>query len=137
MEIYLVKQDDNSFKVAHDSDYEKIQKIPIGKQVLCKVTQPRNLAFHNKFMALIRMVYENQEHYNNFDHLRKDLIIGAGFYDEHVSFDGEVVREAKSVSFGKMSEFEFKELYNRVLDQIVLHFHFDNDLIMKNVNNYM
>ena len=82
------------------------------------------------------MVYTNQDHYKNMDHLRRDLIISAGFYEERYSFDGEQIREAKSISFGSMDEDEFQELYNRVLDEIVTHFHFDKDDILQNVEQY-
>lgn len=136
MELYLVKQGDNTFKVAHDSDYEKLKKIKIGKSVLCKITQPRNIKFHNKFFALINMIYQNQEHYNNIEHLRKDLIKSAGFYEEHISIYGEVIQEAKSISFGSMDEAEFKDLYDRVLDEIVKHFNFEKELILENVERY-
>ena len=136
MKVYLVKQGDNSFKVAHNSDYESIKKIKLGKTVLCEITQPRNIGFHNKFFALINMVYNNQEHYNNSEQLRKDLIISAGFYDTHVTVWGEEVQTAKSISFGSMKEDEFKELYNRVLDEIIKHFHFEKQLILDNVEQY-
>lgn len=136
MEIFLVKGDDNRFTVAYDSDFEKIYKIKVGKIIKCEITQPRNLRLHNKFMALIRMVYNNQDHYKNFDQLRKDLIKSAGFYDEHVSFDGEVTREAKSISFGSMKEDEFQNLYSRVMDEIVTHFNFNKEDIINNVQQH-
>lgn len=136
MEIYLIKQGDNSFKVAHESDYEKLKKIKIGKTVLCKITQKRNIKFHNKFFALINLVYQNQEHYNNIDHLRKDLIINAGFYAERTTFDGQIIQDAKSISFSKMNQEEFNELYNRVIDVIVKEFGFEKELIIDNINKY-
>jgi len=114
-----VKGLDNRFTVAHNSDYDKLKKIKPNKMVLCKITQPRNLIFHKKFMALIQMVFQNQEHYNNFDKLRKDLIVDAGFFDEHTSIWGEIKQEAKSISFASMGEAEFQELYDRVVDSIV------------------
>lgn len=136
MDINLVKQEDNSFIVAYQTDYDKIKKIKVGKVIACKITQPRNLRLHNKFMALIRMVYNNQEHYVNFDHLRKDLTIAAGFYDIRYSFDGEEIREAQSLKFGSMSEEVFQDLYSKVIDEIVKHFHFDKDLIKQNVKQF-
>lgn len=136
MEIFLVKGDDNRFTVAYDTDYEKIYKLKTGKVLKCKITQPRNLRLHNKFMALVRMVYNNQEHYNNFDHLRKDLIKSAGFYEERVSFDGELTQEAKSISFTGMEEHEFQDLYSKVIDVIVQYFNFDKEDILINVQQY-
>ncbi len=136
MELYLVKQLDNSFKVAYDSDYEKLKKIKALKMVKCEITQPRNIGYHRKFFALINMVYQNQERYNNLDNLRKDLIIEAGFYNEHIDLQGVVQQDAKSISFSKMKEDEFDELFNRVLDQIVNHFHFDKQAILDNIEQH-
>ena len=136
MKLYLVKQLNNSFKVAHNSDYDKMKKLKAGEIYECEVKQPRNLRFHRKFFALINMVYENQEQYSNPERLRKDLIISAGFYDEWFDLEGVQQREAKSISFGSMSEYEFGELYSRVLDVIVQHFNFDRQDIIDNVEQY-
>lgn len=136
MEIYLVKQLDNSFKVAYDSDYEKLKKIKAMKMVKCTITQPRNIGFHRKFFALIKMVYQNQEHYNNSDDLRADLIVSAGFYEKRVTFFGEEILKPKSISFASMKQDEFDELYSAVLDEIVKHFHFDKQAIIDNIEQY-
>jgi len=136
MEIYLVKQLDNTFKVAYDSDYENLKKIKPLAMIKCEISQPRNIKFHRKFFALIKMVYQNQERYNNIEHLRKDLIISAGFYDSRVNLYGEEINEAKSISFASMKQIEFDDLYNRVLDEIVKHFHFDKQLIIDNIEQY-
>ncbi len=136
MELYLVKQLDNSFKVAYDSDYEKLKKIKAGKMVMCKITNPRNIGFHRKFFALIKMIYQNQEHYNNSDDLRADLIVSAGFYEKRITFFGEEVLKPKSISFSSMKQEEFDDLYNRVLDEIVKHFHFGKQDIIDNVEQY-
>ena len=136
MELYLVKGIDNKFTVAYDSDYEKIKKIKPGKEVKCKITQPRNLGFHRKFMALVQMVFKNQEHYINFDDLRKDLIVSAGFTDKRISIWGEEIIEAKSISFAKMNEEGFQDLYDKVLNEIVKHFNFGEQEIIDNIEQY-
>lgn len=136
MKLYLVRQLNNSFKVAHNSDYEKAKKLKIGEVYQCEVKQPRNLKFHRKFFALIEMLYENQERYSDPERLRKDLIIAAGYYHEWFDLDGVQQREAKSISFSSMSEYEFGQLYSRVLDVIVEHFNFDRQDIIDNVEQY-
>ena len=136
MDLYLVKQLDNSFKVAYDSDYEKLKKIKAGNMVMCRITQPRNIGFHRKFFALIKMIYQNQEHYKNSDDLRADLIVSAGFYEKRTTFFGEEILKPKSISFSSMKQEEFDELYNRVLDEVVKHFHFGKQDIIDNVEQY-
>lgn len=136
MKINIVKQLDNSFKVAYDSDYEKLRKIKAGQIYEVEIKNQRNAKFHRKFFALINLVYQNQEFYNNIDRLRKDLIIASGHYTERVNYWGEIITEPHSIKFAKMSEEEFKKLYNDVLDTIVKHFNFDKQDIIDNVNRY-
>jgi hypothetical protein len=136
MELLLVKQFDNSFKVAYESDYEKLKKIKAGKTVKCKITMPRNVMFHRKFFALINMVYQNQERYNNIDDLREQLTIEAGYYKTVNNMQGEPQRKALSISFASMDEAQFTDYYSKVLDCIVLYFHFDKQLIIDNVEQH-
>ena len=136
MKIALIRQMNNSFIAAYDSDYDVVKKLKQGEVYFFEVKQERNIGFHRKFFALIKMIYENQDHYNNFDKLRKDLIISAGYYDEHTTIWGEVVQEAKSISFAKMSEDDFQKLYSDVLDEIVKHFNFEKELIIQNVEQF-
>lgn len=133
MDLVLIKQFDNSLKPAYDSDLEKLKKIKPGKPVKCKITQPRNIKFHRKFFALINLVYQNQEHYINVDHLRHDLIIASGYYTKRITMYGEEVTEAKSISFAKMSELEFSELYSAMLNSIEKYFHFDKEDVKREI----
>ena len=136
MELTLIKQFDNSFKLAYDSDLEKAKKLKPNSILKCKITRPRNVGFHRKYFALIEMIYQNQSHYKNRGHLRIDLQKSAGFYTERVTVYGEVIQEPTSISFSSMDEDEFQNLYSRVLDEIVTTFHFDKQDIIDNVNQY-
>ena len=136
MILYITKQLNNTLIAVDATDYEKIKKIKVGSIYQCEVKQPRNLGFHRKFFALINMVYENQEMYNNIDHLRKELIIEAGYYNERITLQGEVLKEARSISFAKMKQDDFNELYDRVVDVIVKYFHFEKKLIIDNIEQF-
>lgn len=133
MKIILIKQLNNSFKIAYSSDYEKAKKLKVGDEIEFEYKKPRNYKFHKKLFALLNLVYQNQEHYNNIDHLRTDLTIAAGFYDKRYSIHGEEIIEPKSISFASMDEIEFNEYYNRIIDQIVKYFHFDKQDILDNI----
>lgn len=136
MKITLVKQLNNTFKIAYDTDYEKAKKIKVGEPYEFEYRKPRNLKFHKKFFALMNLLFQNQELYNNLDHLRKDLTVESGYYDLRVNIHGEEIKEAKSISFASMSEDEFGEFYNAVLDTIVKYFNFDKQEITDNVEQY-
>jgi len=107
MKITLIKTLNGTFKLAYNSDYELAKKVPLNEPIVFEWSKPRNLKFHKKFFALLNMVYENQEQYNNIEHLRKDLTISAGYYDLRYNIEGVEVQEAKSISFAKMDDVEF------------------------------
>lgn len=134
--IALIKNDNNVFYLAHDSDYEEAKKIKAGEVYMFEFKKPRNYQFHKKFFALIKLVFDNQEHYRNMEHLRHDLTIRAGYYDIRYDMDGGEIQDPKSISFGSMDELEFNEFYNAVVDTIVKYFHFDKQDLIDNVAQY-
>lgn len=136
MKLLMSKQLNGQLKPCYDSDAELLKKIKAGDEVEITLTKPRNIKFHRKFFALINLVFQNQEIYNNPEHLRYDLTIEAGFYDVTYNWLGEEIKRAKSISFAKMEEPEFAELYNRFSDAIVRCFKFEKEDIEENINDF-
>jgi len=136
MKFTIVKQFNNTFKVAYDSDYDKMKRIKVGDFLQCEIKKPRNYMFHKKFFALLNMIFQNQERYNNIDHLRNDITIEAGYYTLRHNLEGKEVYEANSISFSKMNEETFGEYYSKCLDVIVKYFNFDKQSIIDNVEQY-
>ena len=107
---------------AHQSDLDAIKKLPTTP-VRCKITRPRNVAFHRKIFALWNYLYEiwtpdegNQVGEKSFTRFRHDLTILAGFYEQHVRLDGSTRVEAKSISFADMDADQFEELFSKMID---------------------
>ena len=136
MDLFLTKTLGGVLKPSFDSDYEKVKKLKVGEEYKCKITQPRNVKFHRKYFALINLVYQNQEKYNNSDDLRHDLTIASGYYRKSVDLQGNDVKKAKSISFAKMTEFEFGELYSATLDSIVKYFGFDREAMIEEIEQF-
>jgi hypothetical protein len=136
VKLTIVKQQDNSFKVAYDSDYETLKKFKVGDLLECEIRKPRNYKFHKKFFALLNLVYQNQETYNNIDDLREDLTVASGFYESRNNLQNEPVKKAKSISFAKMSEDDFGKFYNSIVDVIVKYFKFDKETIQENIEQF-
>jgi hypothetical protein len=63
------------------------------------------------------------------DDLRHELIKRAGFFKEYTDLKGIKQYRAESISFDSMSQKRFDELYDRVLDVVVLWFAFDRDIL--------
>jgi len=120
-----------------DSDYDNFKKLKRDSTLLFDIKQERNSQHHRKFFALINMVFQNQEVFQDIEHLRKELTIESGFYNEYRTFDGEVKREAKSISFSAMDQIEFNELYSRFCDTIIRVMNWDMDMIEENLESFL
>lgn len=137
MKLAVVKNMNHTLKPAFDSDLEKIKKLKVGEMYTVEVKKPRNVKFHRKFFALINMVFENQEVYDDIEKFRKDLTIAAGFYEEHVTFDGEIKQTAKSIAFHKMDDIEFSELYSKFIDTVIKIMGWDGQDIEENIQYFL
>jgi hypothetical protein len=117
-EIYLRKElgrlvpDDEA---AEDA----LRKIKVGEVLRIKFSRPRNYQFHKKFFALLDVAFQNQDHYQEPEAFRAEVIIRAGFFDTHNHMDGSVSLISKSISFAKMDETEFAWLYEKAIGVIL------------------
>lgn len=129
MATFMFRKLYNSFAPDDLETAEAMEKIKPNAVVKAEITQPRNLAFHRKFFALIdvafeawecpELEYKGQPITKNRDRFRKDLIILAGFGYPVINIKGEVRYEAQSMSFSKMDNAAFETLYSRVVDVIL------------------
>lgn len=134
MEIYLIRTLSGTLKPAYDTDYDNFKKFPLNEPFKVEYKKQRNARFHRKFFSLVKLVYDNQEVYTNIDHLRKHLTIASGFYElVHDLETGAEYKEAKSISFSKMDETEFSELYNRFIDTVHKYFGFDKEELINEI----
>ncbi len=122
MKIWCKKTVDHKLAPADEYAYEKISKLKLNAEIEVDIRQPRNAKFHRKFMSLLRLVFENQEIYEDFEAFRKEVTMRCGFWQEHHHLSGKISYEAKSISFGKMDEVEFGELYDRAIDILIDNF---------------
>lgn len=118
MKILVIKTHRGLVPV-YDSDLENYVKIPLNEQFYIEYKKTRNIKFHKKYFALLKLGFENQDKYSSMEDLRRDLIITAGLYTEVVNvITGEVYILANSISFSKMDDMEFDDLYNKTKDVI-------------------
>lgn len=107
-----------------DDDYDEKRKLKIGQIYSVEVKVARNIDFHRKYFALISYAWEflnerESETFKTKEGFRKYLEISAGHCDViyHPRLQ-EFVEIPKSISFGKMDNSEFSDLYGRVKDVI-------------------
>lgn len=124
MEIHLVRTY-TGLRPYTDDDYEEMKKIKVGSIVKANIVRPRNVKFHRKFFSLIRAAWDcltEQQRTNlrSIDTFREQLLITSGFSEPLYDLNGQKFLErAKSISFAKMDEPVFNEVYSRVLDTIL------------------
>jgi len=134
MKIYLTKI--HNTLIPEDDDGRKwLDKVKTGETLYVEVKKSRNYKFHRKFFALLNFLFSRWEPLElqdskwkgvtpekSFEQFRKDIVILAGHYDAFYRVDGSVRIDAKSISFGRMKEAEFEELYGAVIDVGLKHF---------------
>ena len=91
----------------------------------------RNVMFHRKFFALLNIAFDNwnpgeiNSKYGipekNFERFRKDVAILCGHFHLVIRVDGTSRPEADSISFAKMDQETFKDLYSKTIDVLIKH----------------
>lgn len=133
----LVIKTQTGLKPCYDSDYEIYSKISIGEEIEIDYKKKRNLKFHKKYFALMKLAFENQQDYRTMEDLRRDITITAGYYDEvRNKLTGEIYKLAKSISFAQCDEIEFSEIYEKTKDVISRWLGIDNQTIDEEIQQY-
>lgn len=132
MEILCTRLPSGALAPVDAEQAERLKHIKAGATVRCEIAQVRNPAFHRKWFALAKFAYDiwtdtmpereyrGQPVRPNFDRFRKELTILAGFGEPVWNINGDMRMEAKSLSFGSMSEDEFQRCYSALID-VILH----------------
>lgn len=114
-EIYL-KRSVGGLVACDDHSVSVLRRIRVGDIVQCEVTQPRNLAFHRKFFALLNVVWETSGDWQSVYALLIELKVNVGHIQKAVIREtGEVVSVPKSISFAQFDETSFAEFYEKCL----------------------
>lgn len=132
-------------KPCFDADYDNKKKLKIGQTYKAKIVLARNLDFHRKYFSLINTAWAYQSEareeffFHDINCFRKTVEIAAGNCEKVYSLvRGEWVDIPKSISFDKMDELEFRDLYERVKDVLFKTFltHISEEEFMSNLINY-
>jgi hypothetical protein len=136
MKIQLVKTN-FGLKPVSDEDVKRLKKIGEGEIIEAEYKQQRNIRFHRKYFALIKLMWENDSLELTKERYRKEIELAAGYYDQYQGFDGEVRKEPKSISFAKMEEHEFNTLYQDMLQIACMRLGVDEGTIKEELKNIL
>lgn len=100
------------------ASWDALTKIQ-GKTVGVTTTQARSPEQHKLFFRLLKKAFDNQQtKFPTIDHMRKAMLVEAGYSEPHYKMNGEIVLVAKSMSFQNMKHDEFNNLFDSVVDII-------------------
>lgn len=104
-----------------DDDYDEKKKLKIGEVYQVDIKKLRNIRFHRLYFALINCSWEycnekQAEFFKNDKNVfRKSMEVSAGHCDTVYSVTKKEWQDVpRSISFEKMDEFEFRDLYDKV-----------------------
>ena len=132
--MILIKQEDGRYSPAYNSDRTASDKIKVGTEVYA--TKARNPDFHRKGMALLRLGFENQDKFDDFEIYRQVTTLRAGFFHWVEGKDGRPYPLPHSLSFEKMNAEEFEKWYSAVRTIISAEIGIKGTDIEKNIQNY-
>ena len=111
-----------------DFAIEELNKFKTGGVYEVEIKRHRNPDFHRKVFQFFQFCFhywkgdnEFQSESKQFDVFRKHLTVLAGFYETFSNIDRGVRVEAKSLSYGSMSQSEFEECYKALIGAAMKH----------------
>lgn len=110
----------------YGSDYDEHKRLKEGDEVLVEIKRARNVKFHKKYFALLRLTLDNLsdqviEQYCLYapEDLNKLVKYFLGYADLIKVGELQYLQE-RSIAFDKMSESEFETFYKRA-SQLIAH----------------
>ena len=146
MKIKFFKAQGGMLVPADEAEAERMTRFKNGEMYQVDIKLSRNPQFLAKIMVFFNFCFSHWDGYvvtNNcsekhqFDRMRKDLTILAGFYEQSYRLDGSIRVEAKSLAFENMDEEEFTECYHAVINSAMKHiFKKDDENIYNQLMNF-
>lgn len=108
-----------------DNDLQLFRRLKRGAVVKVETRTPRNLRFHRKFFALLRVTFDNlpehiasSMHIESIEALLMLLKMDMGYFDVVEIGEHHFVK-TRSISFAEMDEAAFEEFYNKAVTCIL------------------
>lgn len=104
-------------------DEDKLARFKSGEIVRAEITRPRNIFFHRKFFALLRVVLEHTDQFENTDQILHILKLRLGHFETLIEpSTGKQFLKPKSISFASMDEDDFSKFYNETVAVLLQFF---------------
>lgn len=112
----------------YESDREEFKKLKRNAEVVVEIKKGRNIEFHKKYFALLKLTFENFPEWledtlnvHSAEDLRTRIKIDLGLYDiSHYGNQSIII--PKSIAFDKMDETEFEKFYRMSVNHIIKNY---------------
>lgn len=130
MKLEMIKAHGGCLMPGSDEIADKLTKFKSGEMYEIEIKRTRNPAFLRKAFAFFNFCFDNWaadkvEQLENMDEsgqkqvFRKWLTCKAGYYDSYFNPEGGIRIEAKSLSFGNMTQEEFEACYSALINAAI------------------
>lgn len=109
---------------------EFLSEIKDGQEVLVTIRRPRNVAHHRLFWALLTVVCDNSDDWNDPEELLSALKLATGHTEPRMTIDGNMYLAPRSINFAAMDQEAFKRFYNRCTYILAAKLGIDADSLM-------
>mgnify|MGYP005816003283 CR=1 FL=1 len=98
-----------------DEEAERLlRNLGTGEIVSVEIHRPRNVQFHRRFFAMLKIILDNQSFYKSMDDLLDVTKLSIG-HCRTVQTKGGSVKIPSSISFAAMDEVAFEDFYDRAV----------------------
>lgn len=104
-----------AFHAATDEDREAFGFISDGEAVQVSFKRARHLRHHRKAFALLRDMFDNQEHFDNPDSFRTWCKLKIGDVETLIDMDGTTHLIPISWDFASMGQEQFDRTYQKLV----------------------
>lgn len=143
-EAFIIKKADGSYWPAYPEDEESLKRVKAGDAIKVKWSKPRNYRNHKRFFAMLKCVVQNlpdsyPDKYQNIEYLRFEVLVGIGHIEVRESLGGKIYAIPKSMSFEKMDEEKFNQIYSLASNYVLKHFlkGLDEQTFSENIDLFM
>ncbi len=122
--VTLYKRSDGSFYPTTQIDADMLKGFKVGDGIAFDWTKVRNYEFLQKYMVLMHFAFDQFEPEDaapekNFDRFREEITILSGYYTMSPSVKGHSRAVADSISFAKMEQEDFDQLYDKTITVLI------------------
>lgn len=132
----LVKNTLHGLIPLYPSDMDQKRKLKLGVDYECEIKNPRNIAFHRRFFAMLNVGHENTSLDMPFETYRRYMIVKAGYFTAYHTPKG-IYYDPDSISFANKSQDQMEEIYSRVLDKVIEDVGLEREDVERQLINFM